>query len=98
MYGQRLHDNRHLQRLAESIAVNTGDPPRDDKGSEVKENARTLESPDAPGGSQSGHSTWSIGKLCTWGRATVLWASTLRQFLNGNTEVHLWMSGKSKED
>ena len=72
MYGHRLHDNRHLQRLAESIAVNMGDPSRDEKESEVNGNARTQESSDAREGSQSGHSTLSQGKPDTWGRATVL--------------------------
>jgi hypothetical protein len=31
---ERLIDNRHLQRLAESIQVNTGEPSRDVKESE----------------------------------------------------------------
>jgi hypothetical protein len=66
----RSMDNRHLQRLVESIIANMGDPPQDAKESDQRETKAFL-NPLMPGrGSQSGHSTLSRGKPDTWGRAT----------------------------
>ena len=63
-------DNRHLSCPAESIAVNMGDLPRDDKESGSTGEAIRPKSSNALGKSQRGHSTRRTGKPSTGGRAT----------------------------
>jgi hypothetical protein len=62
--------NHHLRDFVESINVNMGDHSRNVKESGSSELETAPKSSDVLGWSQRGHSTLSVGKPRTWGRAT----------------------------
>jgi hypothetical protein len=63
-------DNRHLHDLVEFIIRNLGGPVNDVKESGSSGLETTSKTSNASTGSQRGHSTLSVGKPRTWGRAT----------------------------
>jgi len=89
-------DNRHLSCPAESISVNMGDLPRDDKESGSTGGETRPQSSNALRKSQRGHSTRRMGKPSTWGRATAYEVPQSMTLTNVTVWESLPMSSEKK--
>jgi hypothetical protein len=84
----RLVENRHLQRLAESIHGNTGEPSRDDKESE-QVRTKELTNPPRPKKAVRVAIVLRIRESRIHGEGPQHVGALEATYLNANTEVHL---------